>query len=279
MLQREPMNTQKDTNEASSSYKALLPSVVEAVKAAGLVLKRRFNEYARPSDRDDLLRRIHENDKASDAVLRPKLLALRPGSQWAEDEEGVGPLPAGEWWVVDAAEGNVNHIHGLTEWGVTATLIADNKPVLAVVYVPLADTVYTAVAGGGAQQDGKSLEVSAKRALNAALVGTGQAKPGEDAKTLRLLGDSVMTMLHHALLVRAAVPTTLTLIHVAAGRMDAYWLYSQVRSGLVAGALLIAEAGGRVTDTSGNAWTLDSKDFVAAGLGVHAELLAALAKV
>lgn len=268
-----------EAEQIRSLYEALMPDVVEAVKAAGAVLKERFNVDARPLGREDLLRRIRENDEASEAVLRPRLLALRPGSGWVEDEEEGGLLPAGEWWVLDAAEGNVNHIHGMTEWAVTATLVAENKPVLTVVYLPLVDTLYTAIAGAGAYQNGLALRVSTKPALDAALVGTGQAKPGEDAETLRLLGGSVTSMLQKALLVRAAVPATLTLIHVAAGHMDAFWQFSQVRSGLVAGALLVAEAGGRVTDTAGAPWALDSKDFVASAPGIHTELTAILAMI
>ncbi len=121
-------------------------------------------------------------------------------------KKGGGPLPAGEWWVVDAAEGNVNHIHGMTEWAVTATLVRDNKPVLTAVYLPVADTMYTAVKGGGAYQDGIRISASIKPKLDAALVGTGQAKPGESKQTFRRMGESITAMLGKALLVRASVP-------------------------------------------------------------------------
>ena len=51
---------------------------------------------------------------------------------------GDGALPPGEWWVVDPAEGNVNHLHALPEWAVTATLVRDNQQVLTAVHLPLA---------------------------------------------------------------------------------------------------------------------------------------------
>ena len=257
----------------------LLPQVVDAVKAAGTVLLERFTPAARPRNLADLLHAIQENDEASKAILRPKLLALRPESQWVEDEEEGGPLPAGEWWIVDAAEGNVNHIHGMTEWAVTATLVRNNTPMLTVVHLPLTDTLYTALAGGGAYEDGIRLQVSSKSALEAALVGTGQARPGEDKETVRRMAESIAAMLGSALLVRASVPATLTMTHIAAGRMDGFWQYSQVRSGLLPGALLIAEAGGRVTDTHGEAWGLNSKDLLAAAPGVHAGMVRVLAAI
>lgn len=203
-------------------------------------------------------------------LLREPLLRARPGSRWAEDELAGGALPPGEWWVVDPAEGNINHVHGMPDWAVTATLVSDNRPVLTVVHLPLTGETYTAVAGGGARLDGRPLQVSAKTDLGAALVGTGQARPGEDKHTFRRIGESVTAMLTDALVVRVSVPATMQLIHVAAGHMDVFWQFSDVRSGLVAGALLVSEAGGTVTDLAGEPWSTAGRDFLAAAPGVHA---------
>jgi myo-inositol-1(or 4)-monophosphatase len=166
-------------------------------------------------------------------------------------------------------EGNINHIHGMTDWGVTATLVRDNVSVLTAVHLPLIGNTYTAVRGGGAYLDRVRLHPSKKTDLGAALVGTGQAMPGEDSETHRRIGQSVTAMLGATLVVRVSVPATLQLIHVAAGRMDVFWQYSQVRSGLLAGALLVDEAGGTVTDTHGCAWSLESEDFLATAPGLH----------
>jgi myo-inositol-1(or 4)-monophosphatase len=263
-------------NPALAVDKTLMPKVVDAVKAAGEILLRRFSPEAHPETLAELLDGIKANDEASEVPLHRALLAIRPGAQWAEDEEAGGLLSAGEWWVADSAEGNINHIHGMTDWAVTATLVRDNKPVLTAVYLPVADTVYTAVQGGGAYQDGVRLRVSTKPKLEAALVGTGQAKPGEDKHTFRRIGESMTAMLGNALLVGASVPATLVMIQVAAGRMDAFWQYSQVRSGLLAGALLVSEAGGVVTDTHGAAWTLASNDLLAAARSIHPAMVEVL---
>ncbi|MGX6603412.1 inositol monophosphatase family protein [Micromonosporaceae bacterium Da 78-11] len=75
---------------------------------------------------------------------------------------------------------------------------------------------------------------------------------------------------------RVSVPPTLQLVHVAAGATDVFWQHSAVRSGLLAGALLVAEAGGVVTDLRGDPWSLDSRDFLAAAPGVHAEAVRVL---
>jgi myo-inositol-1(or 4)-monophosphatase len=160
----------------------------------------------------------------------------------------------------------------MTDWCVTATLIRDNRPVLAVVYLPLTNETYTAVLGYGAFLNGKPLGVSRKPDLRGAMVGTGQAIPGESPDVHRLIGASVTLMLGHALTIRVSVPATLQLIQVAAGRMDGFWQFSQVRSGLVSGALLVAEAGGTITDLNGHPWTLESPHFLAAPSQLSAPL-------
>lgn len=252
---------------------AVLERTVTVVKAAGELLRERYDGGARPGDLDEVVRAIYANDEAVLALVKEPLLAARPGSRWVEDELASGLLPAGEWWVVDTAEGNINHIHGMGEWGVTATLVRDNAPLLTVVHLPLTGDTYTAIRGRGALLNGELLHSSAKTDLRAALVGTGQAKPGEDEEALRRMGASVTAMLINALVVRVSVPATMQLIHVASGRMDAFWQFSDVRSGLLPGALLVSEAGGTVTDTQGEPWSLASADFLASAPGLHTQVV------
>ncbi len=265
-----------DTAMPFDAHATLMSEVTAAVTTAGLTLRDRYAPQARGVSLSEVVGEIHANDDAVLSVLREPLLRARPGAQWAEDELAGGALPPGEWWVVDPAEGNVNHVHGMPDWAVTATLVRDNQPVLTVVHLPLTGDTYTALAGGGARLNGRPLRVSAKTDLGAALTGTGQAKPGEDEHTLRRIGESVVAMLTGGLVVRVSVPATLQLIHVAAGRMDAFWQFSDVRSGLVAGALLVSEAGGTVTDLAGRPWSTGSRDFLAAAPGVHAAALEVL---
>ena len=265
---------------ATSEDELLLNSVVTAVQSAGSRLEECFSDLE-PNFQNlpDVVAAIYANDETSLAILREPLLAARPGSRWVEDELEGGELPPGEWWITDPVEGNINHIHGMADWCVTATLVRDNVPVLTAVHIPLAGNTYTAVRGKGAWLDGMRLQASKKLDLNAALVGTGQAKPGESKNAFRRIGQSITAMLETALVVRVSVPATLQLIHVSAGRMDVFWQYSQVRSGLVAGALLVEEAGGTISDTRGRPWGLASEDFLAAAPRLHSAAVSVLSTV
>jgi myo-inositol-1(or 4)-monophosphatase len=263
----------------NTADRELLRAVASATHAAGAHLRERFVPRTELNDLDAVLAAVHATDGESLRFLREPLLAARPGAAWVDDEEAAGELPAGEWWVADAVEGNINYIHGMTAWAVTATLVRDNVPVLTVVHLPLVDETYTAVRGGGAFRNGVALHVSAKKELGAALVGTGQAKPGEDRNTFRRIGESVTAMLDAALVTKVSVPATLQLIQVAAGRSDVFWQYSDVRSGLLSGTLLVREAGGTVTDIHGNPWQLGSPDFLAAAPGLHVAAQRVLASI
>ncbi|GAA3539953.1 inositol monophosphatase family protein [Kribbella ginsengisoli] len=256
----------------------LLENTIEAVRSAGSELLDRFGPVVRYETFDQLMTALAANDDAALAILRPRLTELRPDARWVEEELDGGALPPGEWWVVDPAEGNINHLRGIPEWAVTATLVRDNQPVLTVVHVPLTADTYTAVAGAGAFWNGQPLHVSQTSSLALSVVATSQARPDEAEAVTRRVGGSITAMLHEALVVRTSVPATLHLVNVAAGRTDAFWQYAGARADLSPGALLVTEAGGRISDAEGNDWTPASESFLAAAPGVQAEAVSTLSK-
>ena len=260
----------------TASDEALLARTVQVVEQAGQQLLARFRTTPPPTTRPDLRAAVTANDAAAKAILHDALLAARPGSHWAAEEEAEGALPAGEWWVVDPAEGNVNHVHGRAGWGVTATLVRDGEPVLTAITVPLAGETYTARPGGGAFNNRRPLRVSAKRSLDIAIVASGQASPGESEAVRSRMLRSAGALLDATLLVRLSVPTALELVDVAAGRLDAFWQHGSVRTGLIGGALLVREAGGLVTDLAGARWTAASADVLAGPPGLHPTIRAVL---
>ncbi|OEZ55439.1 fructose-1,6-bisphosphatase/inositol-1-monophosphatase [Duganella sp. HH105] len=159
--------------QSSHHDAALLARIATAVQAAGQAVRARYTATARPAGRQDIADLIAANDAISLRILRAHLTAAHPAAQWDDDESGAGALPGGDWWVVDPVEGAINHVHGLPDWGVTATLVRDNQPLLTAVHLPLSGDTYTAQAGAGAWLNGERLRASAKTELGAAMVGTG----------------------------------------------------------------------------------------------------------
>ncbi|BCJ45699.1 inositol phosphatase [Actinoplanes ianthinogenes] len=252
-----------------TSNQQLLAVATAAVRqAAGLVTR----PEQTPVTTSELFAALRANDDAVTASLRPALLDALPGSQWTSDEHGSGPMPSGDWWVVDPVGGNMNAVQGMPDWNVGVSLVRDGRPVLAVLHAPVAGETFTAIAGAGAWVNGVPLRVSRKTDLTLALTGTGQAQPGRDAATAERAGAAVATMMRHALYVRASVPVGHQLAQVAAGRMDLHWQFDNLRSH-IAPVLLVQEAGGVVTGLDGEPWQVTSDGYLAAAPGVHGAAL------
>jgi myo-inositol-1(or 4)-monophosphatase len=239
-----------------------LPRAISAIaEEAGRRLLSTFDLDARPASRDDLLAAMRRNETLVTRGLRDALAALRPSAAWWDDENDSEPLPGGEWWVVDTVEGNINHVHGLREWGVTITLVRDRQPVAAVVHQPLEALTWTAIRGGGTRRNGRPVRVSAKTRLDAAIATTGQAEAGQTGTYARI-GSSVSAMLGQALLVRMAVPSTFLLLQLAEGQSDVFWQYAPSLPGIAAGLLMVTEAGGVASRLDGTTWQLGAADIL-----------------
>ncbi|BEL05396.1 inositol monophosphatase [Actinoplanes sichuanensis] len=225
-----------------------------------------------PTTKPELVAALAANDDAVSAALRPVLTGALAGSQWTSDEHGSGPMPDGDWWVVDPVGGNMNAVQGMPDWNIGVSLVRDGRPVLAVLHMPVAGETFTAITDHGATANGVPLKVSAKTDLTLALTGTGQARPGREAGRADRAGAAVAAMMRHALYVRASVPVGHQLAQVAAGRMDLHWQFDNLRSH-IAPVLIVQEAGGVVTDFDGKPWTVSSDGYVAAAPGVHSAAL------
>jgi myo-inositol-1(or 4)-monophosphatase len=257
----------------------LLPAVTAVAREAGARLLAIYSPDARPSGRDDMFGAGRRNEDAASQGLRAALSAVRPQARWVEDDDETAPLPDdGEWWAVDAVEGNVNHVHGRPEWCVSITLLRASEPVLTVVHQPVGDHTWTAARGHGAFLDGRPLHASAKTELNAAITVTGQAEAAQNG-TYRRLGDSITAMLAEALMVKATVPSTFPMLLVASGQNDVFWQFAPVLPGVAAGLLLITEAGGVVTRLDGSPWRPGDPDILATAPALHKAAVAVLSGV
>ena len=258
-----------------SSDASLLASLTQLLHAAGDRLLARFSVDARPADRTQMFDAGRGNEAAALDGLREALAELRPGAGWVDEALETSALPPGEWWTVDAVEGNVNHVHGMAEWCVSAALLRDGQPVLAAVRQPVGDWTFSAMRGAGAFVNGRRLGASTKASLSDAIAGTGQAEAGQ-RDTHRRIGASIVAMLDAALLVRASVPSTFPMLRVAAGHEDIFWQYAPVLPGVAAGALFVSEAGGVVSRLDGSAWFPGAEDILVAAPGLHREAVRVL---
>jgi myo-inositol-1(or 4)-monophosphatase len=218
-------------------------------------------------------------DRTAEKLIRERLGEAFP-EHGIYGEEGTRDRLEGEFrWYVDPLDGTTNFAHGLPQFCVSMGLekrpkgIApdeDGTLVAAVVYDPLRDELFAAERGRGARLNGRPMHVSRTPELAEALVATGfPSRKRHDNPNIHFYQE--FTLRSHG--VRRAGSAALDLAYVAAGRLDGFWEFNLNPWDTAAGILLIEEAGGRVTDFSGNRFKLDSREILASNDLIHDELV------
>ncbi len=216
---------------------------------------------------------VSDTDTASEHAIRAVLQHSAPDLAFFGEETGGERADVG--WFVDPLDGTANFVHGFPVVGVSVALVADGRPVVGVVHAPMLGRVYSARLGGGAFCDGRPIRV-AERPVEEAICATGfpfRAKRDRLPEYFPVFERALMTFED----LRRAGSASLDLSWTAAGVFDGYFEQALGTWDVAAGALLVREAGGVVTDWQGDdrAW-LHSGDIVAAPPHVHQRILEVL---
>jgi myo-inositol-1(or 4)-monophosphatase len=247
---------------------SLLRAAQHAARAGGAIVAEHFGSTrnAREKAPGDW---VSDVDTTSEAEVRDALERAAPSLPVFGEEGGGGRGDVG--WLVDPLDGTANFLHGFPAVGVSVALVQLGVPVVGVVHAPLLGITYSASRGGGAFADGERMTVS-ERDPDRAICATGFPFR---AKADRL--DEYLPVFEAALRrfedLRRAGSASLDLAWTAAGVFDGYFEQALGPWDVAAGALLVREAGGVVTDWSGDeaAW-LTSGDIIAGPPAVHAVL-------
>jgi myo-inositol-1(or 4)-monophosphatase len=189
--------------------------------------------------------------------------------------EHAGARPAAFKWLVDPIDGSANFLHGYPYYAVSLALAQGTRITHAVVLDPVRNELYTAIAETGAWLNGTPVQVSACHVLSDALIGT--AFPARASPKLPAYLPVFNALLTQCAGIRRAGASALDLCFVAAGRLDGFFVTSQRSWDVVAGALIVEEAGGRVGDFAGGRAHLRTHDVIAAAPGLFGELRDAIA--
>jgi myo-inositol-1(or 4)-monophosphatase len=211
---------------------------------------------------------VTEVDREAERAARRVLGAETPKVPVVGEE--LGGQDAGRHWLVDPVDGTVNFLHRFPLVGVSVALIEDGRPVAGAVHGPYLDTTFTAARGQGAEQDGAPLAVS-DATPDRAVVGTGF--PFRAKERLPEYLKLMLPALERFEDLRRPGAVALDLAWVAAGVFDGFFELGLSPWDVAAGALLIEEASGMVTDWSGGGDYL-SGDILAGNPAVHGALIA-----
>jgi myo-inositol-1(or 4)-monophosphatase len=255
---------------------AFLSAAVEAAKLGAAELERWRTKFSvKEKSRADL---VTDADHASQKVVKESLLRAFPDHVFLGEEESVGKTieetrPSADsppMWVVDPLDGTANYVHDVPAYCVSIGLWAGGKPVVGVIHDPRMNESFTAALGLGAFLNGKPLKVSSVPHLRDGMLATGF--PASFAKQIRNL-EAWARVSVHAQSLRRTGSTALNMAYVAAGRFDGYWAYDNYAWDVMAGAVLVVEAGGKLTTSDGLPFDPFRPDLLATNGLFHDELL------
>ena len=225
----------------------------------------------------DQIAHVRAVSETAEIRMRSALAGLYPTIGWTNEE---GRPADDDYWLYDPIDGAYHWLQGLPLWASSLVLVRSGQPVFSVVYDPSMQEVFVAGKGDGATCNGVELKVSPKLHLAAAVVGTaipplGQVGEMEQDEALSLLSLAARSVFA----VRPIAAASLQLAYVAAGRLDAYFENGRDAADWLAGALLIREAGGIVTDLTGDEFGWSGNGILSASPVLHPAMVTTLGKV
>jgi myo-inositol-1(or 4)-monophosphatase len=217
---------------------------------------------------------VTEADTQSESLVRSIITAQYPDDAVLGEEAGQLGNSTGHRWIVDPLDGTTNFAHGYRFFCVSIAYEHEGVVEFGVVYDPMAEEEFTARRGHGARCNGNTLHVSDQDELRDALLATGfpAHKVGDMRSNLYPFADFAMK----AQALRRDGSAALDLCYIAAGRFDGFWEPALHAWDIAAGALIVQEAGGRVSDYSGASHRLDGAQLVASNGKIHEAMLAVL---
>jgi myo-inositol-1(or 4)-monophosphatase len=257
-------------------YEDLLHTAVEGARAGGDVLRRFFRDESLAVDAKGQHDFVSQADRESETAVVAEIRQRHPDHRIVAEEGGLvaaGARGADSFeWFVDPLDGTTNFLQGLPVFCVSVGCRRGGELVAGVVLDPLRDDLFAARRGGGATWNGRPMRVSGRSGLDGGFLATGYPFRAKAAL------DDYLGVFRGAFLraksIRRCGAAALDLAHTAAGIYDGFFEFRLSAWDVAAGALLVEEAGGTVSDLDGGGRYLESGNVVAGNTAVHRDLLA-----
>jgi myo-inositol-1(or 4)-monophosphatase len=246
-----------------------LSTAIEIAREAGALLAEYFKtpleiSYKSPSNL------VTEADRCSEALIVERLHRHFPTHSVVGEEGGGQRIESDFCWYVDPLDGTTNFAHAFPVFCVTLGLARRGEMIAGVVYDPTREELYTVERGSGAFLNGRRISVSKNATVSESLLATG-FPPFDSHHELNAQLFLRFTTLSHG--VRRPGSAALDFCYVAAGRFDAFWELKLNPWDKAAGSLLVTEAGGKVTNLSGDRFELAADEVFASNGLIHNEMI------
>ncbi len=256
----------------------LLNTAVRAARRAGSVISRASLDLesvtVSKKRQNDF---VTEVDRAAEQIIVEMVTRAYPDHGILAEESGVSGAASAEFvWIIDPLDGTTNFIHGLPQYAVSIGIQHRGVMQHGCIFDPTRNELFTASRGRGAFLDDRRIRVSGASGLRDSLIGTGfPFRDGEDLE--RYLG-MFSAVTQNTAGIRRAGAAALDLAYVACGRLDGFWNLGLAPWDMAAGALMVIEAGGLVTDLEETENWLDKGEIACGTPKVFAPLIQLLGK-
>jgi myo-inositol-1(or 4)-monophosphatase len=250
-----------------------LATAIEAVLEAGRIQLASFGKNGLRIDKKGAIDLVTEVDMAVERRFRAFIAERFPDHAILAEEMG-GPAPgsrARHCWIYDPIDGTTNFAHGLPIFCASLALEIDGVAEVGAVYDPTRKELFTAERGKGALLNGQPIHVSAAATLVDAMLVTGF--PYDVHSRVDEIVGLFGAFVGQARAVRRLGSAAIDLCYVAAGRMDGFWESDLKPWDIAAGALIVEEAGGRVTSMGGQPFASRSGRVLATNGLLHEAML------
>jgi myo-inositol-1(or 4)-monophosphatase len=246
---------------------------LRAARAAGRIHLKRLSRIniSRKSNSIDL---VTEADREAEAAVIEVIHRAFPTHAILAEESGATAHKSDHQWIVDPLDGTTNFAHGFPQFCVSIAYQHRGRTEFGVVYDALRKECFTARRGHGARLNGKPIHVSTTDSLTTSLLATGFPYDRRERRRFYLCFWEAFMMRCQG--VRRTGAAALDLAYVACSRTDGFWEFGLKAWDVAAGALLVEEAGGRVTNMDGAPLDLHGGNIVASNRRIHAEIVATL---
>ena len=263
------MASASDLMTSSSAQSDFIPQMAEIARQAGGLLMEHFHrkvvvEYKGDADL------VTVADRQSETLIRDFIRKHWPSHDVLGEEQGLQDTGSDYRWYVDPLDGTTNFAHGYPVFCVSLALEHKGSRIAGVIFDPNRDELFAAERGSGAYLNQQRIQVSKTAKLAECLVATGFPSHKRH-KNPNIFFYHQITLHTHG--VRRAGSAALDLCNVACGRFDGFWEFNLNPWDTAAGVLIVEEAGGTVTDFSGEPFQLNSRETLASNGLVHAALL------
>ena len=249
----------------------------KAAREAGAFIKKEAAVFDKNrTERKGLNDFVSYVDKGSEKLLVERLTAILPEAGFLTEEGTTTRTGKRYCWVIDPLDGTTNFLHGFFPYAVSIGLMDGEEVVAGVVHEVGSDETFTAWKDGGAWLNGERIRVSEVSTLADSLIATGL--PYSDFHRLDDYMESLTFLCRHSQGIRRLGSAATDLAYVACGRFEGFYEYGLHPWDIAAGMILVREAGGLVTDFSGNGKNLNGDELISASAPVFREFLENVSK-